>query len=266
MSRPESLDWLDSHGDADPVIDAAKRIPAMAARAGVTDDPSFPALGFATFMSPAFERLVEATDASPTGWHGPTRIGRLDGEPVGISRMPLGAPAAVALGEELIGGGVRTLLVGGAIGSLQTSVTIDDYVVPTSAIREEGTSLHYVTPDHQPTATGPATQALIEAARASGRAAHDGRVWTTDAPYREFAGKVRAYAADGVLGVEMETSALMTLAEFRGADIGLLLTVSDHVFDPDWPNIFETDRYRQNCAHLAEVLLAAARQLQSRSA
>ncbi len=266
MPRTESLDWLDPHGDADPVIDPAGRIRAMAARAGVTDDPPLPSFAVATFMEPTFERLVEATDASPSGWHGPTRIGRLDGEPLAVSRMHFGAPAAVALSEELIGGGVRTLLVGGATGSLQPSVTIDDYVVPTSAVREEGTSLHYVTPEHRPTATGPATRALIELARASGRTAHDGRVWTTDAPYREFAGKVQAYAAGGVLGVDMEASALMTLAEFRGVNIGLLLTVSDHVFDPDWPNIFQTDRYRENCVQLAEVLLAAARQLLSRGA
>ena len=69
------------------------------------------------------------------------------------------------------------------------------------------------------------------------------------------------YAAEGDLGVEMETSAVMTLAAVRGVDIGLILTVSDHVFDPEWGNIFGTDEYRTNCADLAQVMLAAARKL-----
>ena len=42
----------------------------------------------------------------------------------------------------------------------------------------------------------------------------------------------------------METSALMALADFRGAEVGLVLTVSDHVFDTAWPNIFKTDTSR----------------------
>ena len=80
-------------------------------------------------------------------------------------------------------------------------------------------------------------------------------------PNREFRGKVARYAAEGDLGVEMETSALMTVAAVRGVDVGLVLTVSDHVFDPGWGNIFGTDEYKANCVDLARVMLAAARRL-----
>ncbi len=259
MPENHPTDWLNSHGDATPVIDPARRMRALAARAGVEEYPLFPRLALCAFMDRTVEALTAATKASPCSFHPRAAVGELDGQPVAVGRLRPGAPGAVQHLEEIIGGGVRTLLVGGAVGSLLPHVTIGDYVVPTSALREEGTSLHYVPSDHEPRADGAAVQALIRAAGQSGRKVHVGRVWSTDAPYRELAGKVRAYGDQGLLGVEMETSALMSVADFRGVDVGVLLTVSDHVFDSEWPNIFGSPEFKGNCADLAQVLLSAAR-------
>jgi uridine phosphorylase len=261
VSPASQLNWLGTHGDDRPVIDPATHVREMAARRGDNAGTACPELVLASFRSFMVDPLIKATGASPASFHARVSLGLLAARPVAVARFEIGAPASVMLFEELIGLGARTLLLAGATGSLQPDVTVGSYVVATSALREEGTSLHYVSPDHRPSADGAATGALIAAARASDRAVHAGRLWTTDAPYREFAGKVRAYAAEGVLGVDMETSALMTLAEYRGVDIGILLTVSDHVFDPDWQNIFGTDEYHANCRHMAGVLVAAAQRL-----
>ncbi len=75
---------------------------------------------------------------------------------------------------------------------------------------------------------------------------------------------MRAYPNEGVLGVDMETSALLTLAGVRGVEIGLILTVSDQVFDTAWPQIFHTDEFTANLAVTAEVVVAAARRLTAR--
>ena len=53
----------------------------------------------------------------------------------------------------------------------------------------------------------------------------------------------------------------MIVSEFRGADLGLILTVSDLVYRRDWPNIFGTDEYRANCADMASIVVRAARAL-----
>ena len=53
----------------------------------------------------------------------------------------------------------------------------------------------------------------------------------------------------------------MIVTEFRGADLGLILTVSDLVYRRDWPNIFGTDEYRSNCNDMANVIVRAARAL-----
>ncbi|MBM4435853.1 MAG: nucleoside phosphorylase [Actinobacteria bacterium] len=255
--------WLDAHGDPTPVVDVRARVLSAAAQAGVP--LPLASLALCSFMPTTLERLREATHAAALaarlGPLPPIAVGELAGAPVVVMPLTFGAPAASAEVEELLATGVRTLLIGGATGSLQPHVAIGAYVVPTGAIREEGTSYHYAPADQPARAGGPAMRALWEAAEASGRHAVQGRVWTTDAPYREFAGKVRRYQSDGVLGVEMESSALMVVAEARGVDLGVLLTVSDHVFDPAWPNIFGTDPFRANCVALADVLLAAARRL-----
>jgi len=64
-----------------------------------------------------------------------------------------------------------------------------------------------------------------------------------------------------VLSVDMEASALMIVSEFRGADLGMILTVSDLVYRRDWPNIFGTDEYRANCVDMASIVVRAARAL-----
>ena len=163
--------------------------------------------------------------------------------------------------EELMALGARTFLIAGATGALKPGIEVGDYVIATNALREEGASYHYQPPEHPARADGPATRALIDAAQTSKHAFHAGRVWSTDAPYREFTGKVRHYGEQGVLSVDMEASALMIVSEFRGADLGMILTVSDLVYRRDWPNIFGTDEYRANCADMAGIVVRAARAL-----
>ena len=259
MPSTSPFAWLDAFGDDEPVIDPERHVREVAERRGAAGHFAIPPLVLAAFMPPTVDAMADALGAQPT-WGG-VRVGELDGSPVALTRLIAGAPRTVMTLEELIARGARTILVGGAVGSLQPHVRIGHHVAPTGARREEGTSFHYAGPEHEAAASGPATHALLDAARDSSRPVHQGRVWSTDAPYREFRGKVVRYAAEGDLGVEMETSALMILADVRGVDIGLILTVSDHVFDPAWGNVFGTAEFDANCADLAQVMLAAARQL-----
>ena len=254
-------DWLNHYGDATPVIDPESHMRELAGRGGGDAQALCPALVMGGFIDPMVDPIVEATGAVDSNLKPNLRIGDLDGRRVGVANVPVGASHATTLLEELIGLGARTLLIAGATGALRPGIEVGDYVIATSGLREEGTSYHYRPPDHPARAEGPASRALIEAAGTSEHASHPGRVWTTDAPYRESAGKVRHYGEQGVLSVDMEASALMIVTEFRGADLGLILTVSDLVYRRDWPNIFGTDEYRANCADMAGIVVRAARAL-----
>jgi uridine phosphorylase len=277
-------DWLNAHGDATPVIDPESHVREYAERRGRDPNENCPSLVIGGFINLMVEPLAEAVGATESdvriGLQGPKtidrskgateetdslrpglRIGQLDGHPIGVARIPVGSARSVMTLEELMALGARTFLIVGATGALKPGIQVGDYVIATSGLREEGASYHYRPPDHPARADGPASQALIEAANAGERPAHPGRVWSTDAPYREFTGKVRRYGEQGVLSVDMEASALMIVTEFRGADLGLILTVSDLVYRPDWPNIFGTDEYRANCADMAGIVVRAARAL-----
>lgn len=277
-------DWLNAHGDATPVIDPESHVREYAERRGRDPNENCPPLVIGGFINLMVEPLAEAVGAAESdvrlGLQGPKtidrskgaaeeadslrpglRIGELDGHPIGVARIPVGGARSVMTLEELMALGARTFLIAGATGALKPGIKVGDYVIATSGLREEGASFHYRPPDHPARAEGPAAQALMEAARSSEHASHAGCVWSTDAPYREFTGKVQRYGQDGVLSVDMEASALMIVSEFRGADLGMILTVSDLVYRRDWPNIFGTDEYRANCADMADVIVRAARGL-----
>src|SRR5262245_41024361 len=156
----------------------------------------------------------------------------LAGGPISVVVGPIGAPSTVATLELAIALGVRTVLFFGICGSLQPDLVIGDLVVVEEALREEGTSYHYL-PADQPAV---ATPWLVEAAaRQLADLPHRrGLIWTTDAPYRETRTKVRRLAEQGVLGVEMETSAVYALARYRGLEALSVQIVSDQLVGEKW--------------------------------
>lgn len=121
--------------------------------------------------------------------------------------------------EELIASGAHRFLFAGVAGSLQPALPIGALALATSAIREDGTSYHYLPPDRVPRSSGVLTQRLRDAAGAAGargQALAEGPVWTTDAVYRETSTKVARYAAQGAVAVEMEAAALFAVARCAG--------------------------------------------------
>ena len=80
---------------------------------------------------------------------------------------------------------------------------------------------------------------------AAGLAFQLGRVWTTDAIYRETKAKVLAYGSQGMLAVEMEMSALFTVARYRGVALAGLLVVSDELFTLTWRHGLRDDHFRR---------------------
>lgn len=176
----------------------------------------------------------------------------------------MGAPYATMLLETLIVAGVRRVVFWGWCGAVSGRVKIGDLVVPDAAIIDEGTSRHY---QLDPVRTAVPSAAMVNAIRKAltlhGASFHEGAVWTTDAIFRETRTKVAHYQARGVLAVEMETSALFTVANFRGVEIGALLVVSDELAGFTWARGFSDARFRENCRQACKVIGALCRDLQA---
>jgi len=130
---------------------------------------------------------------------------------------------------------------------------VGSVVLPDSALVEEGTSAHYLAPHVR---TEPST-ALVEALRLglteAGVRPFLGRVWTTDAVFRETRGKVLRYQRDGVLAVDMESSALMTVASFRGVDLACAMVVSDELGSLRWHRGFHTQAFTETLQKVVGV-------------
>jgi uridine phosphorylase len=161
---------------------------------------------------------------------------------VTICRTPFGAPGCVALAEELAAYGTKRIIFMGYCGSLQPGVRAGDIICATEAIREEGTSYHYFPPN---VAVKP-DQAIQNVIRGclerKNIAYHQGKIWTTDAIYRETKGKVKKYQAQGVLGVEMELAALFAFGMVRQVAVGALLVVADELTTEKWRPLFSAPR------------------------
>ncbi|MBN1849037.1 MAG: nucleoside phosphorylase [Deltaproteobacteria bacterium] len=166
----------------------------------------------------------------------------------------LGAPHAVMGMEKLIALGVKRIWVTGWCGSLDPELRIGDLVIPSSAVSEEGTSAHYPI-DGDIRITSGMSDVLEQCIFKKGYPFKKGVLWTTDAPYRETPEKIRYYQAKGVIAVEMEMSALMTVSLFRGVELGGVLVVSDELFDLKWKPGFSNAKLQQGSRTACDLLM-----------
>ena len=177
-----------------------------------------------------------------------------DKNPLCLCGPFLGAPQAAMGMEKLIALGARRIWVLGWCGSLQPDLKAGDLVVPTDAVSEEGTSQHYPIGKRKAVCDGELTRILEEALARDGHGCRTGTVWTTDAPYRETPSKVAQYGREGVLAVEMEMSALMTLSVYRSVSLAGLLVVSDELAALKWRPGFRDQRFKVMSRFAADFL------------
>lgn len=150
-----------------------------------------------------------------------------DGFGMGLIAGTVGAPFAVLVAEQLIASGCRHIVGYSSAGAVADSLQLPCLVVPDGALRDEGTSYHYLPPSKRVHARGRLPTILARHAALCGLPVHRGLTWTTDAPYRETQSQIERHRAESVLTVEMEAAALMALAEVRGAEIASLLHVTN---------------------------------------
>ncbi|MDP4980236.1 MAG: nucleoside phosphorylase [Desulfobacterales bacterium] len=169
-----------------------------------------------------------------------------DAEPISLVGPIVGAPYAVMLLETLVAWGVRHFFFLGWCGAVSPAVKIGDILLPTAALIDEGTSVHYCDSREAPTVSHP-TPASVEMIRhmlaPENTRLHAGAVWTTDAIFRETPDKIRRFQAEGALAVDMEMSALFSAAHYRGVDIGGMLVVSDELSSLHWVPGFKTEAF-----------------------
>jgi uridine phosphorylase len=154
-----------------------------------------------------------------------------------------GAPLAGGLLEELIALGCHKFVACGSAGVLKSELCRGTVVVSSAAVRDEGTSYHYMPPSRTVEADSAVVQKLAKVLKKHGVNYEVGKTWTTDAFYRETKGKIAKREEEGCLTVEMECSALLTIAKYRNVVLGQYLLAGTYVGGAQWNQRPETDLF-----------------------
>ena len=141
------------------------------------------------------------------------------GKEVALFQSYVGASACAGMMEDFFAFGVEKVVLFGSCGVLDKSIANCGIIVPTSALRDEGTSFHYAPPGDEIVVNPKYRETFAQILAAHGCTWTEGKVWTTDAMYRETADKVRRRKAQGCVCVDMECSAVAALAQFRGKEV-----------------------------------------------
>lgn len=174
--------------------------------------------------------------ATPVSEIGPNPIYALDTEfgRVGVMHPGVGAPLTATFLDEAIAFGATKFVACGGAGVLDSNIAAGHVMVPTAAVRDEGTSYHYL-PASREVEADPGAVAVIEATLLRHSIPFDRvKTWTTDAIYRETPGKVQLRRDEGCSAVEMETAAFFAVARFRGVTFGQLLYGGDDLSGVEW--------------------------------
>ena len=174
----------------------------------------------------------------------------------------IGAPYAVMLLETLIAWGARSFIFFGWCGAISPEVKIGDILIPTSAVVDEGTSIHYGQSKDSVVRPSSATIDSIKTILNDRNIAfQQGQIWSTDAIFRETPDKVSHYQSTGVVAVEMELSALFSVGRFRNIDVGGILVVSDELSTLKWHPGFKDERFKLGRKGACEVISQVCHQI-----
>ena len=153
--------------------------------------------------------------ASWACYHTELDVFDLDGREVGVVGGAVGASFAVLVAEELFASGCELLVSVTSAGRIGASGGGGTFVLIERALRDEGTSYHYL-PAGEDAALGSALLAELDGAFDDlAVPVVSGAAWTTDAPFRETQAALERCAADGIVCVEMEAAALYAFARAR---------------------------------------------------
>ncbi len=149
-----------------------------------------------------------------------------NGEEIALVQAPLGSAAAGQFLDWLIGYGVREVIAAGSCGVL-VDLPENAFLIPTRALRDEGTSYHYLPAERYVSINEKYSAAIAKTLKEQGLPYIFCSTWTTDGFFRETEDMVAYRREEGCAVVEMECAALASVAQFRKIGFGQLLYTAD---------------------------------------
>lgn len=179
---------------------------------------------------------------------------------VAIGNFGIGAPINAMKLELLISWGVKQFISLGLAGGLQRDLSIGDIIICEKAIRDEGTSHHYLAYDKYAYPSKNIEDRLSRALDKMNKPYQKGISWTTDTFFRQTREEVEHYQKEGVLCVEMEAAALFCVASLYNVEIAAIFTISDTHANLEWTASFEEEKTKLGLQTIVDVALIVAKE------
>ncbi|MCR8969347.1 nucleoside phosphorylase [Facklamia sp. 7083-14-GEN3] len=201
---------------------------------------NFPKTVVSCFARSTFQRMInnypnEIIAITSTA-HGEIPIYRLQVEDKELAAFnsQVGSPACVAVLEDLWAMGMERLILFGTCGVLDDRIEDVSIIIPNQAIRDEGTSFHYLKPSYEMEVNQTSLASFQNYLNQKNISSYVGKVWTTDAIYRETIDRYRKRKEQGGIGVDMECSAVAAWAQFRSVEVCHFFYAADHLNEEVW--------------------------------
>ena len=201
-------------------------------------DGGFPDIAVLCFFREAIEELREQGRLVQIGKFsdeiGGAGIFATPDRSVAAFHPGVGGPLSAHCLEQAIASGVVSVLAIGGAGALVEEFSRDDVMVVESAVRDEGTSFHYLPPGRRVDFDPDEVQRIVSGLGQHGISARAGITWTTDADFRETRARVSRRRAEGCAAVEMEAASLAAVCQFRGVKYAHVLYSGDALHGESW--------------------------------
>ena len=180
------------------------------------------------------------------------------GRELGICQAFIGAAACVSNMEEITTMGAKKIFVCGECGVLDASIEDAKIIIPTCAVRDEGTSYHYLPAEDEIAMDEDVIQIIRRVLEQRNIKYISGKIWTTDAPYRETREKMKRRREAGCIAVDMECSALAAFSRMRGIRYGQFVYAADNLDADEWQQRGLTVRPASQKAEIFQIALECA--------
>lgn len=144
------------------------------------------------------------------------------------------APGAAVSIEELHAMGCRKFIICGGAGALTKDRKVGEIMIPVSAVRDEGTSYHYIKPSREIECDKETVEMIVSYLKQKKIPFTTGKTWTTDAIYRETPDMIQLRRNEGCIAVEMEAAALFAVSQYYNIPLAQLLYAGDDVSGEVW--------------------------------
>lgn len=156
-----------------------------------------------------------------------------NGQPLAIFYPGMGSGLSAVVLDRVIAMGCTSIVACGGAGAL-VDLPLGHVVIPSSAIRDEGASYHYLAPAREVQTAPHVLDTLIAQASLQAETFSVGKTWTTDGFFRTTRRKLDQRVLEGCITVEMETASLLAVAERRGIHFGQYLYAGDNLAGDEW--------------------------------